>query len=241
MSRISGSSYDSRLMSRSGDGSTLSLDFTAMGSTIDSRITFSRADATPLATFINSLGNVETVATAQAPRFNFDPATLVAKGLLLEAPTTNKAFDSESLPATANPYLYNDTTRTVESSDTNPRGTLGSISFAPTKNGSNRFWGISIAGFLTTSRCTFSFWVKAKGTNSGVFLLFTSGTLVNSSGVIISQPAGASASFTGNGGVAPTITNLSSTGWTRIAVTTDVNFIGVGNFDAFLYPKAISG
>ena len=56
MSRISGSSYDSRLMSRSGDGSTLSLDFTAMGGTLDPRITFSR---TSPATFINSLGYVQ--------------------------------------------------------------------------------------------------------------------------------------------------------------------------------------
>lgn len=56
MSRISGSSYDSRLMSRSGDGSTLSLDFTAMGGVLDPRITFTRASN---ATFINSSGYVE--------------------------------------------------------------------------------------------------------------------------------------------------------------------------------------
>lgn len=97
MSRISGSSYDSRLMSRSGDGSTLSLDFTAMGGTLDSRITFSRADATARATFINSLGYVETVATAQAPRFDFDPTTLVPKGLLIEAPATNLLTYSQDL------------------------------------------------------------------------------------------------------------------------------------------------
>ena len=59
MSRISGSSYDSRLMSRSGDGSTLSLDFTAMGGTLDPRITFTRASN---ATFINSSGYVEFAA-----------------------------------------------------------------------------------------------------------------------------------------------------------------------------------
>ena len=59
MSRISGSSYDSRLMSRSGDGSTLSLDFAAMGGTLDPRITFSRPSN---ATFINSSGYVEFAA-----------------------------------------------------------------------------------------------------------------------------------------------------------------------------------
>jgi len=183
-----------------------------------------------------------TTTAYHAPRFDYNPTNIgQLKGLLIETQNVNKALDSESLPATANPYLYNGTTRTVQSSDPNPRGTLGSISFAPTANGSNNFFGPSIAGFLTTSKVTFSIWVKANGTNSGVFLLFCSGVLVNSSGVVISQPAGASASFTGNGTVAPTISNLSATGWTRIAVTTDVNFSGVGNFDAFLYPKAISG
>ena len=56
MSRISGSSYASKLMGRAGDGSTLSLDFTAMGGTLDPRITFTRASN---ATFINSSGYVE--------------------------------------------------------------------------------------------------------------------------------------------------------------------------------------
>lgn len=43
-------------MSRSGDGSTLNLDFTAMGGTLDPRITFTRASN---ATFINSQGYVQ--------------------------------------------------------------------------------------------------------------------------------------------------------------------------------------
>ena len=104
MSRISGSSYASKLMGRAGDGSTLSLDFTAMGGTIDSRITFSRADATARATFINSLGYVETVTAAQAPRFDFDPTTLAAKGLLLEAPATNLIYYSQNADPANSPY-----------------------------------------------------------------------------------------------------------------------------------------
>ena len=96
MSRISGSSYDSRLMSRTstGDGSTLALDFTAMGGVLDPRITFSRADATARATFINSLGYVETVPAGQpqAPRFTFSETSIgTPRGLLLEAPATNIA------------------------------------------------------------------------------------------------------------------------------------------------------
>jgi len=87
MSRVSGSSYASKLIGRAGDGSTLSIDFTT--GVLDPRITFSRADATARATFINNLGYVTTVSSAQDPRFDYDPTTLVAKGLLLEAPATN--------------------------------------------------------------------------------------------------------------------------------------------------------
>lgn len=82
-------------VAETGDGSTLSLDFTTMGTTIDSRITFSRADATARATFINSGGFVETVPVGQpqAPRFDFVGG--VAKGLLLEAPATNLTINGQ--------------------------------------------------------------------------------------------------------------------------------------------------
>lgn len=55
--RISGSSYASRALSRAGDGSTLSLDFTT--GVLDPRLTFTR---TTNATFINSSGLVEWAA-----------------------------------------------------------------------------------------------------------------------------------------------------------------------------------
>ena len=95
-----GAMGDMLMMNSLGDGSTLSLDFTTMSGTIDSRITFSRADATALATFVNSSGIVTNVATAQAPRFDFDPTTLAAKGLLLEAPATNLCLQSNTFNTT---------------------------------------------------------------------------------------------------------------------------------------------
>jgi hypothetical protein len=98
---------DMLTMNSLGDGSTLSFDFTAMGGTLDPRITFSRADATALATFVNSSGIVTNVATAQAPRFDFDPTTLVAKGLLLESPATNLCLQSNSLATTWTVASYN--------------------------------------------------------------------------------------------------------------------------------------
>ena len=60
MSRVSGSSRASKLMGRAGVLPTLSLDFTAMGGTLNSLITFTRASN---ATFINSSGYVVWAAT----------------------------------------------------------------------------------------------------------------------------------------------------------------------------------
>jgi hypothetical protein len=75
-------------MLRRGDGSTLSLDFTAMGDTLDSRFTFTRSSTT--STYINSSGLVATAGT-NVPRFDYDPTTLTARGLLIEGSATNIA------------------------------------------------------------------------------------------------------------------------------------------------------
>jgi hypothetical protein len=181
-----------------------------------------------------------TTAAYHAPRFDYSPTNIgEPRGLLVEGQAVNKAINSETF---AQPfYVPNDTTVTVDSGDTNPRGTLGSVWFAPTTNGGSRFLGPSLTGVSTTTKTTYSLWLKAKGTNTGPFLLFNSVGIITSSGVIISQPAGASASFTGNGTVAPTINNLSSAGWTRVAITTDAVLGGTGKFDAFLYPKSTTG
>lgn len=62
----------------------LNLDF--LTGSLDPRITFTRALAT--ATRINSSGYIEGVA-ADTPRFDYDPVTLVCKGLLVEETRQN--------------------------------------------------------------------------------------------------------------------------------------------------------
>ncbi len=59
---------------------TLELDFANVNA-LDPRITFTRAN--PIATVTNSLGLIQTVG-ANVPRFDYDPVTLAAKGLLIE-------------------------------------------------------------------------------------------------------------------------------------------------------------
>ena len=68
-----------------GDTATLALDFTT--GTMPTAVTFTRADSTARATYIDASGYVKTVASAGDPRFDYTGG--VAKGLLIEAGATN--------------------------------------------------------------------------------------------------------------------------------------------------------
>lgn len=71
----------------------LALDFTT--ATLDPRVTFTRTtSATNPATYVNNSGYV-TTATNNQPRFDYDPTTLVCKGLLIEESRSNVITYSE--------------------------------------------------------------------------------------------------------------------------------------------------
>jgi hypothetical protein len=67
----------------------LALDFTTAA--LDPRITFTRSGNT--ATVTNSSGVIVGI-NADLPRFDFDPVTLVCRGLLIEEPRTNSLLNS---------------------------------------------------------------------------------------------------------------------------------------------------
>jgi hypothetical protein len=69
----------------------MALDFTT--ASLDSRVAVARAGNT--ATVVNSSGFVEPI-NANLPRFDYDPTTLVCKGLLIEESRTNLLLDSEN-------------------------------------------------------------------------------------------------------------------------------------------------
>ena len=68
---------------------SMAIDFTT--ATLDPRVTFTRSGNT--ATYINSAG-VITAINANLPRFDYDPVTLICKGLLLEEARTNFLVNS---------------------------------------------------------------------------------------------------------------------------------------------------
>ena len=109
-------------MNNLGDGSTLNLDFAAMGA-LDSRFTFTRSST---ATYINNNGYVTLMGAAATndptkARFNYDPTTLAPLGLLIEGQTANLTKYSEAF---TNAY-WNTTANNVTAADsvaTSPTG-----------------------------------------------------------------------------------------------------------------------
>lgn len=71
---------------------TLNLDF-ANSQSLDKRITFSRGS---IGTFVNKNGLIET-ASANIPRFDYDPISGECRGLLIEEQRTNIIQNSTTL------------------------------------------------------------------------------------------------------------------------------------------------
>ena len=89
-----------------GGGPALGLDFMTPG-VLDPRITFTRAST---ATYFDSAGVLRT-ATTNAPRWDYDPATLALRGLLIEEARTNTQPYSADLTVVG--WLKTDVTATV--------------------------------------------------------------------------------------------------------------------------------
>jgi hypothetical protein len=78
-----------------GNAGGIAFDFRS--GALDPRITFTRASA---AWYFNSAGNLTQAAT-DAPRFDYDPVTLAARGLLTEGARTNIALHSRDFTQAA--------------------------------------------------------------------------------------------------------------------------------------------
>jgi hypothetical protein len=182
-----------------------------------------------------------TTTAYHAPRFDYDPTTGQPRGLLIEGTSNNLARYSQTLEDTGSFWGYNETTRTPELFDVNPTGGTGSTSFAPSSDGNSRYAGVFLTGQTTASIYTYSVWLKGKGTNQCIISIQSSTGGQNATMTILSQPAGANASIAGNGTGFPRISNLSTTGWTRVQVVLSANLGGTGTLNVFMYPKDTAG
>jgi hypothetical protein len=142
----------------------LALDFTT--ASLDPRVTFTRTGNT--ATVVNSLGYIATI-NANLPRFDFDPSTLVCKGLLIEESRTNLISASSGFSG----GFWGDygSAGTVTLDATGPDNTISATTFDDTSTSAVKGKYSNIGtGSLAVTSYTASIFVK-KGT-SPTFMLW---------------------------------------------------------------------
>lgn len=200
---------------------TLNLDFANSGK-LDPRITFTRAS---VATYYDKLGVLRT-ASNNEPRFDYDPVTLEAKGLLIEESRQNLLTYSEQLDNAA--WAKGNTTVSTNAV-TAPDGATTAdklLEFASTAQHtvSNFVIATATAGTAYTATC----FIKAAERNYAFFGI--TGTAVGVPALVsVNLLTGAVATVNGSP------TSFSSTnagnGWWRVAVSVTTAVTGDVIFD----------
>lgn len=156
----------------------------------------------------NNLGNI--VATS-APRFDYDPSTLQAKGILVEPSSTNLVFPS----ATATGGTWTPTGLTITTGQSSPDGLTNGALIAA--NGSSSLhktvFTLTVGSGATVS---YSAYVKI---GAGTLAALSIGT-TNAFGIIVDTSIATGTTFTRGTGVlvSSSITPISK-GWLRVVVT----------------------
>lgn len=191
---------------------TLGLDF-INNTTLDSRITFTRALNT--ATYFNSAGLL-TTANANVARFDYDPATLAPRGLLIEEARTNTLLQSRDMTQAA--WVKTDVTPTRNQvgidgvANTATLLTEGSAGTAQTQQ----------SGAAVTAGATITASAALKKSGHGfVMLVASETTVVDGAYAIFDLTNGlvsATTLFGAGSAASASITNLGG-GWYRCSVT----------------------
>ena len=130
------------------------------------RITFTRASS---ATRVNQQGVIETVST-NVPRFDYDPATGAAKGLLIEEARTNLVLRSNEF---SNAVWISSGITISSVSSTDPAGNSTSFRALISSGGSQgtRTFQQTYTGSVASTTFTFSIYVKSNTGASQTFAL----------------------------------------------------------------------
>jgi hypothetical protein len=194
-----------------GDTATLNLDFTT--GTVPTAVTFTRADSTARATYIDASGYVKTVAAAGDARFDYDPGTLAPRGLLIESQAVNYMLESKTLVGYSNSSMASVTT----GSETDPEGTANAARQVYASSGGtyHGYYRNTTAGTNTT--ITVSIWAKARDYTYLFLSEFGSGTAA----VRFNLSSGAISNNLGAGYVSAKATSFPN-GWWRCEMVVNV-------------------
>lgn len=191
----------------------LALDFTT--ASLDPRVTFTRSGN--IATRINSSGVVELMS-ANTPRFDYDPSTLVCKGLLIEESRTNAQTYAEDI---SNAVYTKTAVTTSTDIYTAPDGQ--STGDAIVVSTATAVQGLSFTAFTAdgTSSYSDSVFIK-KTTGAGISVIFVFRGSISSgtqySQLTINTSTGF-ISFVASGATSSAYTVTEINGWWRLTIS----------------------
>lgn len=201
-----------------GGGPSLNLTLT---SALDPRITFTRASS---GTYFNPSGVLSTAATDTA-RFDYNPATLAARGLLIEEARTNQIKYSEQIDNAI--WLKNQSSISAGAAVA-PDGTASADTIIPnTASNTHRVYQSGLSVLATGDARTFSMMIAASGYDRMLFETTASsgfGAKARLDTGVIYDAAGIF------GNPAPTRTALTALngGWSRVEVAGAFNVANNG-------------
>ena len=173
-----------------------------------------------------------TSAAVYGPRFDFDPVTLAARGLLVEESRTNLLTYSEDYSNAA--WTKTNSTVTANSA-TSPDGTVTADLISGTGAGQNITQTVTANG----TQQTLSFFVKkpSSGVFSGATLLFYN--LTTTSVIALANFSGET--FTVNATTGTATSTAYGNGWYRITLTNSSGLSSGNLLTCYLYPDNLSG
>ena len=158
-------------------------------------ITFTRASS---GTYFDATGTLQTATTNNA-RFDYDPSTLAARGMLVEEQRTNLCLHSEDFSNVA----WNKLNATVTSnSSTSPSGTTTADTLSASTSDGVITQDIIVS---TSTNYTFSVFLKSDTTTNLTLFLFTTSFATISSQAITVTNSWQKFTVSGNSGVNTTI------------------------------------
>jgi hypothetical protein len=214
---------------------TFALNFLTGG--LDPAVTFTRSTT---ATFVGSNGLIQSAAINE-PRFDYDPVTLAAKGLLIEEQRTNLLVRSEELDNAA--WTKSAVTITANATAA-PDGTSTADKLTPDVTLATHFAGQTVT--TTAVAHTYSAYLKAggyswailyaSGVNQGVYFDLANGVVGSS---FIGAPTSSSITPVGNGWYRCSITFTATTGTAARVYASSANtvstFAGDGTSGIFIW------
>lgn len=161
-----------------------------MNLSFDQLITFSRTSA---ATYVNSAGNVVS-ASANVARFDYDPATLAPKGLLIESQRTNlllrsEEFDNASWGKVSVTVTANSTVSPNETADADTIGTSSTSGYIE-----------QAVSFTGDGEKSVSIFLKAGTSGTSLFQVRDTTAGVTRGSATITWTAGVPSAVAGSGG-----------------------------------------